>query len=478
MPDPYITTLTASWRDSGYNRLIGCGVKTLSDGDPERGAAFALQAVKLSDRRPEAYILVSQCLVESHEYDLALLNAERAFDRAPKSWEAIKALVVALHCVASFGLAGRASFDASDYHARITKILEYALHIELPPQERAQIYLCFSSHRFDVGDDEGCAEYERLARIEYPAAKLLDFTRACRSLARGEYCRETWESFESRYDDQTRTQRFYSGSRRIPRSRYWDGSELPAGTRLLIDCEGGLGDSVQFLRYLPEIRKAAGPGARIVVAIREALLHLYAGTEGFEFVARQKTGTPDYDVAVPLMSLPLVMGTTLDSIPPPWLPEISAAKRQHARETIGTDGFRIGLVWGASVSWRSYPLRLLKPLAALPGVRLFGLQVGPAAEQLKEVDFEITDLVGDPKTGISDAAAAMLNMDLVISADTMPAHLAGSLGVRTFMPLPRPADWRWLRGRQDSPWYASMRVFQQSQPGDWTAPLVEIVSPH
>ncbi len=214
-----------------------------------------------------------------------------------------------------------------------------------------------------------------------------------------------------------------------------------------------------------------------MAAIREALLHLYSSAEGFEFVARPKKGTPEYDVAVPLLSLPLVMGRTLDDIPAPWIiPPISPAKLQHAAETIGTEGLRIGVVWGASVSWRSYPLRLLKPLAALPGVRLFGLQVGPAAEQLKEVDFEITDLVGDPKTGISDAAAAMLNMDLVISADTMPAHLAGSLGVRTFMPVPRPADWRWLRGRQDSPWYPSMRVFQQSEPGNWGTPIQELIS--
>jgi len=138
-------------------------------------------------------------------------------------------------------------------------------------------------------------------------------------------------------------------------------------------------------------------------------------------------------------------------------------------------GFKVGIVWQGSPDnkcdrMRSLPLMEFAPLAGLPGVHLFSLQVGPGREQLAALDslFAVTDLGSrfDP-TSFEDAAAAIMTLDLVVTVDTALAHLAGALGAPVWLVLPFAPDWRWLLGREDSPWYSSMRLFRQARPGDW-----------
>jgi hypothetical protein len=179
------------------------------------------------------------------------------------------------------------------------------------------------------------------------------------------------------------------------------------------------------------------------------------------------------------MSLPGVFGTTVETIPAPspYLFADAAMVEQHRAELARFPGFKIGVAWQGSPKHRrdherSFPLALLEPLAHRPGVQLFSLQRGYGSEQLSRLDgrFPIIDL-GRPMEeqggDFLDTAAVVKSLDLVVAADTAVAHLAGGLGVPVWMATPFAPDWRWLSGRDDSPWYPTMRLFRQKQPGDW-----------
>jgi hypothetical protein len=302
---------------------------------------------------------------------------------------------------------------------------------------------------------------------ELTAADKTEAYEAILALGRGEYERKNWEAFERRYLLN------YCGRRVIPRAHYWDGSPLNGAT-LAIFCEGGYGDSVQFLRYAP-LAKASGAG-RVLAMMRERLIPLYqcAVIDECHAVTTSTVNFPRHDVAVPVMSFPLIQGTTLHTIPPPWIPKPPDAAIEQASARIGHFGLKIGLSWAASLKSRSFHLSQYKPLTAIPGVRLFGFQRGAAADQLREVDFKVTNLE-TPESSMADTAAAMSCMDAIVTADTFTCHLAGSLGLRTFTVLPRHTEWRWGVSEDTTPWYPSMRLFRQPQQGDWGGAIARVV---
>jgi hypothetical protein len=191
---------------------------------------------------------------------------------------------------------------------------------------------------------------------------------------------------------------------------------------------------------------------------------------------------PDFDVHAPLMSLPLLCGTRLSTIPAE-IPYLAAEPGLAAlwRARMQGSGLRVGLVWAGRKSYkddvkRSLSLKLFAPLAGTPGVRFYALQVGEGAEQAASPPpgMELTDL-GAGIRSFADSAAIMANLDLVISADTANAHLAGALGRAVWVLLPMACDWRWLLERDDSPWYPSARLFRQSRRGEW-GPVLERVA--
>ena len=190
--------------------------------------------------------------------------------------------------------------------------------------------------------------------------------------------------------------------------------------------------------------------------------------------------TPDrFDYHIPLMSLPLALGTTLDTIPAPR--RYLAAEPERVAlwaKRIGREGFRIGVAWRGNqaifgAEGKEYPLGALILFGRIPGVRLISLQkdAGAIPEALKLERFADFDQGGD---AFVDSAAIMENLDLVISADSAPAHLAGALGVAAWVALKHVPDWRWLMTRSDSPWYPAMRLFRQKEPGDWTSVFREM----
>ncbi|WP_421937918.1 tetratricopeptide repeat protein [Phenylobacterium sp.] len=262
----------------------------------------------------------------------------------------------------------------------------------------------------------------------------------------------------------------------------WTGAEDLAGKRLFIFPELFLGDVIQFSRYAT---MAAARGAKVTLGAPKALHGLLRGLTG-EIDLVDEGATPDFDLQAPLMSLPHAFGTTLENLPG-VARYISADPARVAkwRERIGPEGLKIGVVWQGSTQpyalplARSFPLSMLARVGAIPLVRLISLQKVNGLDQLESLPAGMTvETLGDDfdpgPDMFMDTAAAMEACDFVITPDTSTAHLAGALGVRTLVALPYVADWRWLMGRTDSPWYPYMWLYRQTERGVWDGVFAEI----
>jgi Flp pilus assembly protein TadD len=253
----------------------------------------------------------------------------------------------------------------------------------------------------------------------------------------------------------------------------WGGEPLD-GRTLLIHCEQGLGDTLQFIRY---VKLLGDHGGKVVIAAHAALVPLLAAS-GFGPLVAKGGPLPRFDVQTPLLSLPRRFGTDLMSIPGavPYLAADAGRVERWRAELAGDPGLRVGIIWQGRPGvrndrQRSIPLAQFAPLA-LPGVRLMSLQKGAGSEQLAQRigSFEVLDLgrkLDNEGGAFLDTAAVMKTLDLVITSDTAAAHLAGGLGVPVWVALSAAPEWRWLLNREDSPWYPTMRLFRQRRLGDW-----------
>ncbi len=264
-----------------------------------------------------------------------------------------------------------------------------------------------------------------------------------------------------------------------PPSSPWRGGDSCRGRTLLVCCEQGLGDTLQFVRYLPLLQER---GARVILRVQPALRALLSRMPGVQIVTEHDQPLPPFDDYCLLLSLPLLLGTTAENIPAqvPYLtcpPETSRLWRERFRSCTG---LKVGLVGSGNSDQRndhnrSLPLAHLKPLVPMEGVRYFLLQkeVRPSdAGALASLD-GLVSLAPDIKD-FCDTAAIIEQMDLVISVDTAVAHLAGAMGKPVWTLLPFAADWRWLLDRHDSPWYPTMRLFRQESPGNWESVLADV----
>ncbi|SDE45562.1 glycosyltransferase family protein [Belnapia rosea] len=243
----------------------------------------------------------------------------------------------------------------------------------------------------------------------------------------------------------------------------WDGTPVD-GRRVLLRCYHGLGDTIQFIRFAPLVQARA---SELTVWAQPALIPLLRTMPRIGRLLPLHDGTPEvaYDVDVEVMELPHVLRTTIGTLPA-QVPYLHLPRRDmRADAGPARPGLAVGLVW-RSGDWdyerRSVPFGLLEPLRTIPGVALHILQRGPALEE-RPLDFGILSGSDD----ILEAALVMRDLDLVISIDSMPAHLAGALGLPVWTLLARDADWRWMEEREDSPWYPSMRLFRQRRSGAW-----------
>ncbi len=259
--------------------------------------------------------------------------------------------------------------------------------------------------------------------------------------------------------------------------RFWDGSPLK-GRQILLHTEQGLGDAIQFCRYAPLVKQQGGT---VILECHEPLKRLLASCEGIDQIISRNQALPHFEIHAPLMSLPHLLTTRLDSIPQtvPYL-KASAEPTDPLAALLNSppNQLKVGLVWAGSAvpeARRSCPFSAFEPLLQLSGVSYCSLQKGPALAQLAAYQTQGSILeLGSHFQDFADTAYAISQLDLVISVDTAVAHLAGALAKPTWVLLPFAPDWRWLLGRDDTPWYPTMRLFRQAKPRDWLSVLAQV----
>ncbi len=321
----------------------------------------------------------------------------------------------------------------------------------------------------DLGrHDEAIAEIDQAIRLD-PANVNFRWDRALNMLMAGELARGFAE-YEVRW--------------KLPHNPppniaapEWKGEPLD-GKTILLWSEQGFGDTLQFVRYAPMV-KARG-AAQIVLLAQPALVRLLAGAPALDSVVTEGAPSPRFDCHAPLLSLPGLFGTTLETIPAecPYIKvpaSAGASLRRPDRVRLA-----VGICWAGKPTHkndqnRTTGLEHFLTLMEEPDIAFYSLQKGPRAADL--VTSGTGALVEDLSGRIddfADTARFIQQLDLVITVDTAVAHLAGALGTPVWVVIPAAIDWRWMRGRSDSPWYPSMRLFRQLHPGDWSAPFAEI----
>lgn len=259
----------------------------------------------------------------------------------------------------------------------------------------------------------------------------------------------------------------------------WTGSEDIAGKTVFLYTGQGLGDTIQFYRFVAPL---LARGARVILSAQDSLLRLLESASPRVELIGSCAVPQTFDFHIPLMSLPLALGLTADTIPAntPYL-KAEPERVAHWNARIGGKGFKIGISWqGRSgvMPGRSMPLTAFQGLARYPGVRLISLQKRDGAEQLAGLP-EVESLGEDFDSGshaFLDCAAVMENLDLVITLDSAQAHLAGALARPVWVALKQVPDWRWFLERSDSPWYPGMKLFRQKTNGDWAGVFAEMES--
>ena len=253
-------------------------------------------------------------------------------------------------------------------------------------------------------------------------------------------------------------------------------SLIEADKTILLWCEQGLGDTLQFVRYASRLKEL---GATVWLECPPKMIPLLSTCWGVDRVLPEGTPLPPgFDCQTPLMSLPHLFGTTLSDVPAgtPYLSTDAAQVDRWNTELSGSPHFKIGVAWQGNPKHRfdqhrSFSIHWFRSLATLEGVELYSLQKGPGSEQLQTVRFPIIDLgskLDETGGAFQETAAVMQALDLVITCDSSLAHLAGALGVPVWVPLSIPADWRWMRDRDATPWYPTMRLFRQTKLGQWS----------
>lgn len=312
-----------------------------------------------------------------------------------------------------------------------------------------------------------------------PEHALARWNRALVRLTQGDLP-EAWPDYEYR------RQANIQGVIYRPATPQWRGEPL-TGKRILLLCEQGLGDSIQFIRYA---RLVKAHGAWVGVRIQPPLKALFGTLSEIDAVADENDPIPETDYHCHLLSLPLAFATGLNSIPAdvPYLYTPSDARQRWEARLAGFPRPRVGLVWAGGKrqhmadavlldTRRSISLRQLLPLADCPEVCFVSLQKDEAAQEVQEIaaQWPILDFSGE-LSNFAETAALVEQLDLVISVDTAVLHLAGALGKPTWLLNRWDTDWRWLLDRNDSPWYPTLRQFRQTHAGNWATPIADMAA--
>jgi hypothetical protein len=321
---------------------------------------------------------------------------------------------------------------------------------------------------------EAIASYDRALAIAPDSAKA-HWNRGLALLRMGDLERG-WKEFEWRWEVKDTSVRQHG----FDQQRFWRGEQTIGGKTILLHAEQGLGDTIQFVRYVPDV---AVLGAKVIVQVHPELKTLISSIAGADCVIGTGDHAPAFDIHCPLMSLPLAFNTRLETIPVkiPYLSGTSERTAFWADLLPQTATPKIGVAWAgnpdhANDRMRSIALPLLMPLLSLPGFQFISIQ-----KDLRDGDLEFLREhprlihLGNKIADFGETAAIMSHLDLVVAVDTAVAHLAGALGQPVWVLLDHTPDWRWMVEREDSPWYPSARLFRQQKAGDWAGVVGRVV---
>lgn len=437
---------------------FGRGVALQLLGRIAEAAEAYRHALRHAPRDEALWTNLSLCLGALGRHEEALAAAEAALARAPRMVEALGARAAALR--------------ALGHATQALATLDLAIAAD---PGRAALHANRGNALRDLGRLADARDaYDRAIALDPGNADAHRVRAMCLLLA-GDW-EAGWRGWEWR-----KRATEASGTRHADRPA-WTGAEDPAGRRIFLHWEQGFGDTIQFCRYAPML---AARGAHVTLCVQRPLLRLASSLASLhvDVVGDAQEPKDGFDLHCPLMSLPLAFATTPSTVPPPAPlappPEMRAAWATR----LGSKDRRprIGLAWSGRPEHANDRNRSVaaSELAPLLDRDASWICVQPALRQA-DAQWLRTDgriaFFGADLADFADTAALIANLDLVIAVDTSVAHLAGSLGVPVWILLPRDPDWRWLTGREDSPWYPSARLVRQTVAGDWSAPLARIAT--
>jgi tetratricopeptide (TPR) repeat protein len=433
------------------------GLVAFQTGRHDSAGKFITKAIEIMPNYAEAYSnLGNVCLAEGKVSE-SLLNYDKAIELQPDYAEAYSNKGVVFRDLGD-------NNQAIYFFRRTVKLKpdHFQAHVNLGAALQEEL-------RFD----EAAIAYEQAIHLN-PASAEAHCNYAFVKLAQGDLS-EGWEEYEWRWKLGKLSPRDFP-------QPLWDGSAL-TGQTILIHAEQGLGDTIQFIRFALLLKARGG---NVIVQCQPPLRQLLHHTPGIHRFIGVGDPLPAFDVHIPLLSLPRIFGTTLETIPAgiPYLFADSSLV-QHWQATLATlRGFRIGINWKGrddivEYRQRNIPLELFASLADSSLIQLISLQRGPGRDELLAANLPIPimdlgDEIDTARGPFMDTAAIIKNLDLVITSDSVIAHLAGAVGTPVWLALPYFPDWRWLLDRSDSPWYPTMRLFRQKFPGDWAGVFAEI----
>ena len=454
-PSPATSAPSATQAPTGtpppnpFDTLFAQATAAAAARDLPRALSLYDQAIAADPARAEPYYKRGNALKDVGRLQEALASYNQAIERKPDYAYAFCNRAVVQQSL------GALSEALTSYDQAI------AVEPNDPLAHNNRALLLQSIYRWD----EALAGYDRAIAIN-PGYADAHYNRSLTALFMGDFA-SGWPDFEWRRQV---AHRINIGAPRELERPQWLADQPIAGKRLLVYGEQGLGDTLQFCRYAT---LAASRGATVILEVQPSLVSLIKTLAGATEVIPMGSPLPPFDYHCPLMSLPLAFRTTVDSVPAPGRYLHSSPEKVAAwSAALGEASIpRIGLVWSGNPNNTIDPRRTIALAQWIPklpqGLQYFRLQndVRPADQAALEANPQIISLGEFPS--FESTAALCECLDLVVCVDTSVAHLAGALGKRTWMLIPYVPDWRWMRDREDTPWYPNVKLYRQKQPGDW-----------
>lgn len=441
------------------------GTAKYQSGDTIEGLKFLYQSIQLEPNNPEAYNNIGNALKDLNQFDEAIKCYNLAINLKPKY----------PHAFNNRGVAQKELGKFEDAISSYAKAIELKSDYAEPHNNIANIY----------ADQRKIAKaiehYNKAISID-PNYPLSQWNKALLKLLLGEY-EEGWQLYEWRWKHDAKDLiRKYAGPQ-------WLGDKPLIHKTIFIYSEQGLGDTIQFCRY---IKNLSDLGAKVIFEVQKPLVKVLQNLEGVHLITTQDAPIPKFDFHCPLLSLPLAFKTSVDTIPNKisYIKPNATNVDYWAKRLGKKNNLRVGLVWSGGFRpnqpevWgvnkrRNLPLEFLKQLD-VTNVDFFSLQKGePAESEFNNIDMNtwggphIQNHVSELHD-FSDTAALIENLDLVISVDTSTAHMAAAMGKEVWLLNRFDTCWRWFIDRNDSPWYPTIRIFRQPTPGDWLSVINEV----